>query len=85
MGGMNKLPRPKIHENLAARQKAYNERKRDERDALRALSLMLLSGEVSREDAINQLMHQLPEGQKKALERLVSSQHSVTNLKKVAA
>ncbi len=79
------MPRQKLYENANARARAYQGRKRDERNALRALASKVAQGETVNETTITQLLEELPESQARALQRLASSQNSVTNLKKSAA
>jgi hypothetical protein len=78
---MNTLPRPKIHKDKNARNRAYYDRQREQRSALAALATKVVSDGAHSEGHNKQLLEELPQEQRDIILRLASSQNNVTNLK----
>jgi uncharacterized protein YggL (DUF469 family) len=78
---MNKLPRQKVHQNLAARQRASYLRKKAKLTIFQKVAQRVEQGLSIDDNVISQFMNELPEEQKQAFESFSGSRDSVTNLK----
>ncbi len=75
------MPRQKVHENLAARQRASYLRKKAKITIFEKVAECVAEGVPIDENVISQLMEELPDDQKQAFESFSGSRNSVTNLK----
>lgn len=82
---MNKLPRPKIHEDGNARARAYQQRRREEREALELVSVRLVALADSPAPTAQQLEEELPERLRDAFRRVTQRRVCGVSLQKIAA
>jgi 7-cyano-7-deazaguanine synthase in queuosine biosynthesis len=78
---MNTLPRPKIYENANARARAYQQRKRIERAAAKAVVQKLGAIDTTEKVTVAELLEDLTTDEKQAILRLSAPQNFVTDLK----
>ncbi len=74
------MPRPRIHENNAARQRAFKKRRAQERAATRELMARLSSMATEIGSPLNDVLEGLPMAQREALSQLVANSQQGKNL-----
>jgi DNA-directed RNA polymerase specialized sigma24 family protein len=81
---MNRLPRPKIYATNADKSRAYQQRKREERNALEALGALMVAKGGETPMTFNEALEALTEEQRKAVLRVYVGAKTAETLQKVA-